>query len=176
MASQGSVSLVRKQFWPILITSLPGRPSTILPTCRVENLELLFVRLLHSISDGVKFIINQERINYFSSVVENPRVGFFQQEKKKLLTSTYTNKFWKIFFRRRRVKEIFLKVWIWGFRTCFHLYCYINNISADVSSGLLKVFLVKLGSLLRTLNHTLYLFFAGWALVLILLTITGYKC
>ena len=54
---------------------------------------------------------------------------------------------------------------------CLHLYCYIHNVLTDVSSGLLQMFLVKLGSLHRTSNHILYLIHEGH-----LLTITGYKC
>ena len=42
-----------------------------------------------------------------------------------------------------------------------HLYCYIHNILADLFSGLLQVFLVKLGSLHRTLNSVLYLIYGG---------------
>ena len=33
------------------------------------------------------------------------------------------------------------------FDYCFHLYCYIHNVLADTFFGLLRVFLVKLGSL-----------------------------
>ena len=33
---------------------------------------------------------------------------------------------------------------------CLQLYCYIHDISADVSSGLLQVFLVELESLRET--------------------------
>ena len=40
---------------------------------------------------------------------------------------------------------------------CLHLYCYIHNVSADTSFGLLKGFLVELGSLHGTSNRTLYL-------------------
>ena len=39
---------------------------------------------------------------------------------------------------------------------CLHLYCYIHNVSADVSFGLLQVFLVELQSLHRTSSRTLY--------------------
>ena len=39
---------------------------------------------------------------------------------------------------------------------CLHLYYYIHNVLANMSSGLLQVF-VKLGSLHRTSNHVLYL-------------------
>ena len=35
---------------------------------------------------------------------------------------------------------------------CPHLYCYLHNVSADVLSGLLRVFLVRLGSLLEIGN------------------------
>ena len=38
-----------------------------------------------------------------------------------------------------------------------HFYCYIHNVSADVSSRLLQVFLVELRSLLWTSNHIFYL-------------------
>ena len=36
-----------------------------------------------------------------------------------------------------------------------HLYCHIHNVSVDVSSGLLQVFLVELGSQHGTSNHVL---------------------
>ena len=35
---------------------------------------------------------------------------------------------------------------------CTHLYCYLYNVSADVPSGLLQVFLVGLRSLLKHVN------------------------
>ena len=35
---------------------------------------------------------------------------------------------------------------------CLHLYCYIHNVLADVSFGLLQVFLVELRCLYATLN------------------------
>ena len=38
-----------------------------------------------------------------------------------------------------------------------HLYRYIHNVSTEASFGFLQVFLVKLGSLHRTSNQTLYL-------------------
>ena len=38
---------------------------------------------------------------------------------------------------------------------CLHLYCYFHNVSADMSSGLLQVF-VELGNLHRTSNYVLY--------------------
>ena len=41
--------------------------------------------------------------------------------------------------------------------SCLYLYCYFLNVSNDISSGLLQVFLVKLKSLNRTSNHVLYL-------------------
>ena len=44
---------------------------------------------------------------------------------------------------------------------CFHLYCYIHNISADIASGLLQVFLVELRSLHGTSNHVFYLIHGG---------------
>ena len=40
---------------------------------------------------------------------------------------------------------------------CLQLYCYIHNISADASFGLLQVFCVELWSLHGTSNQTLYL-------------------
>ena len=40
---------------------------------------------------------------------------------------------------------------------CLHLNCYIHNVSADMSSGLLQVLLVELVSLHETSNHVLYL-------------------
>ena len=40
---------------------------------------------------------------------------------------------------------------------CPHLYCYIHNDSADVSSSILQAFLVKLRSLYGTSNHVPYL-------------------
>ena len=39
---------------------------------------------------------------------------------------------------------------------CLHLYCYIYNVSADMSSGLLQVF-VELEILHGTSNHVFYL-------------------
>ena len=59
-----------------------GHSASASQLCRVENQELVFVRFLHFMSNGVKFIINRERINYFSAVVEKPRIGFFPKEKK----------------------------------------------------------------------------------------------
>ena len=44
---------------------------------------------------------------------------------------------------------------------CLRLYRYIQNVSADMSSGLLQVFLVELGSLHGTSNHVLYLIHGG---------------
>ena len=38
---------------------------------------------------------------------------------------------------------------------CFYLYCYFHNVSADISSGLLQVF-VELGNLHGTSNNDLY--------------------
>ena len=43
---------------------------------------------------------------------------------------------------------------------CLHLYCYFHNISADMSSGLLQVF-VKLGNLHGTLNYVFYWIHGG---------------
>ena len=40
---------------------------------------------------------------------------------------------------------------------CFHLHCYTYNVSADMSFDFLQVFHVKLRSLLRTSNWTVYL-------------------
>ena len=40
---------------------------------------------------------------------------------------------------------------------CLHLYCYIHNVRADISSAFLLVFLVELGSLHGTSNHAFYL-------------------
>ena len=56
---------------------------------------------------------------------------------------------------------------------CLHLYCYVHNVLADMSSGLLQMF-VEHRNLHGTLNHVLYLIHGG-LLVLILLTITKYK-
>ena len=39
------------------------------------------------------------------------------------------------------------------------IYCYFHNVSADVISDLLQVFLVKLGCLQGISNHVLYLIF-----------------
>ena len=51
--------------------------------------------------------------------------------------------------------------WFLSYRVFgLHLYFYIHNISADMSSGLLQMF-VKLRSLHRTLNHFLYLIHGG---------------
>ena len=38
---------------------------------------------------------------------------------------------------------------------CLHLYCYIHNVLADMSSNILQVF-VKLGNLHGTSNYALY--------------------
>ena len=38
---------------------------------------------------------------------------------------------------------------------CLHLYCYFHNVSADMSSDLLQVF-VELGNLNGTLNYVLF--------------------
>ena len=40
-------------------------------------------------------------------------------------------------------------------RGCLHLYCYFHNVSADISYGLLQVF-VELGNLHGTSNYVLY--------------------
>ena len=42
-----------------------------------------------------------------------------------------------------------------------HLYCYINNVSVDMSSGLLQVFFVELGNLHGTSNYVLNLIHVG---------------
>ena len=43
---------------------------------------------------------------------------------------------------------------------CHHLYCYFHNVSSDMSSGLLQVF-VELENLHRTSN---YVFYCNWRL------------
>ena len=43
---------------------------------------------------------------------------------------------------------------------CLHLYCYIPNVSADISSSPLQLF-VELRSLHGTSNHILYLIHGG---------------
>ena len=49
----------------------------------------------------------------------------------------------------------------WGFSQYFlHLYCYFHNVSVDMSSGLLQVF-VELGNLHGTSNPVLYLIHGG---------------
>ena len=70
--------------------------------CRVENQELFFVRLLRSMSNGVRFINNQERVNYISPVVEKPRIGLFPKEKKRFQTSAYCKRasFGRFFLRK----------------------------------------------------------------------------
>ena len=58
---------------------------------------------------------------------------------------------------------------------CLHLYCYIRNVSADVSSGLLQVFLVELENL--RWNFEPWSLFNPWgSLALIPFTITRFKC
>ena len=57
---------------------------------------------------------------------------------------------------------------------CLHLYSYFHNVPADVSSGLLQVF-VELGNLHGTSKYVLY-WIHGVISVLIPLAITGYKC
>ena len=44
---------------------------------------------------------------------------------------------------------------------CLHLYCYIDNVSADVSTSFLQVFLVELRGRHRTSKHGLYLIHEG---------------
>ena len=39
---------------------------------------------------------------------------------------------------------------------CLHLYYYIHDVSSDMSSGFLQVFLIELRSLHGTSNHVLY--------------------
>ena len=56
---------------------------------------------------------------------------------------------------------------------CLHLYCYIHNVWAEMSSGLLLVFPVELGTLHGTLIHVFYLIH-GRMLALIPLIITGF--
>ena len=59
-------------------------------------------------------------------------------------------------FQKNQAK--FIKINIHqNFRTIVSLYCYIHNVSADMSSGLHLVFLVELWSLHGTSNHVLYL-------------------
>ena len=58
------------------------------------------------------------------------------------------------------------------FRLLSSFYCFIHNVSADASFGLLQVFFVELRSLYRTLNWILS---SESQIVLILLTITEYK-
>ena len=55
-----------------------------------------------------------------------------------------------------------------GFSDYCHLYCYIHNVSADESPGLLQLFLVELESLCGTSNVVLYLIHKSG--------LTGYKC
>ena len=43
---------------------------------------------------------------------------------------------------------------------CLHLYCYFHNVTANMSSGLLQMF-VKLGNLHGTLNDILYWIHGG---------------
>ena len=54
---------------------------------------------------------------------------------------------------------------------CLHLYCYFHNVSADMSTGLLQIF-VELGNLDETSNYV-HIETTG---VLVPLAITGYKC
>ena len=44
---------------------------------------------------------------------------------------------------------------------CFHLYCYIHNVSVGVSFKLLQVFRVTLKSLHKTSNQTHFLVYGG---------------
>ena len=44
---------------------------------------------------------------------------------------------------------------------CLHLYCYIHNVSADMSSGIFPVFLVEFESLHGTSNRVRYLIHRG---------------
>ena len=55
---------------------------------------------------------------------------------------------------------------------CLYFYCYINNVLASMSSGLLEVF-VEVGNLHRT--SKLHLFNQQWVLVLILFATTVYE-
>ena len=43
---------------------------------------------------------------------------------------------------------------------CLYLYCYFHNVSADMSSDLLKVF-IELGNLQGTSNYVLYWIYSG---------------
>ena len=45
---------------------------------------------------------------------------------------------------------------------CLHLYCYIHKILTDMTFGLLQVFHIKLRSLHRISNGTLYLIHRGY--------------
>ena len=58
---------------------------------------------------------------------------------------------------------------------CLHVYCYIHNILAVASIGLLQVLLVEIGSLHGTSKRTLYLIHEG-IFVFIPLSINRYKC
>ena len=51
-----------------------------------------------------------------------------------------------------------------GFLDYLHLYCYIHNVLANMSSGLLQVF-IELGSLHRAWKHILYLIGGGHLLL-----------
>ena len=55
--------------------------------------------------------------------------------------------------KRNQLEESFYH---WGFLDyCLHLYCYFHNVSANMSSGLLQVF-VELGNLHGISNYVLY--------------------
>ena len=61
-------------------------------------------------------------------------------------------------YQKLRGKFFFLSLRVSDY--CLHLYSYFHNISTDMSSGLLQVF-VELGNLHGTSNYVLYRIHAG---------------
>ena len=64
-----------------------------------------------------------------------------------------------------RISETKLDFYHEGFSDyCLHLYCYFHNVSADMSSGFLQVF-VELGNLNGTSNYVHYWIHGGRLLI-----------
>ena len=60
-------------------------------------------------------------------------------------------------FDRIMVKKLFFSLKSWEIFVYFHLGCYTHNDSAAVFSGLLQMFFVVVGNILRISNRALYL-------------------
>ena len=90
------------------------------------------------------------------------KILFEEKDEKYVITEKKLHKYVKVNITKfqlseflRRSSMIFI---IQGFP---HRYCYIFNVLAEVFSGLLQMFLIKLGSQHGSSNHVLYLIHEG---------------